>query len=254
MPRRYGRAARSAVSAVTAAACLAPVTAAPGTAAQARQAPAPAARAGGAPATGGGWRPDAKRQADGLVSQLTLEEKISLVHGDTFGPPGFAGHVPGIPRLGIPDLYLSDGPNGVGNGNTGVTAFPVAEADAASFDTNLVRQYGAALGAEHIGKGHNVALSPTINILRVPYWGRVAETFGEDPYLTSQMAAAKVRGLQSQHVIATPSTSPGTTRRATGSGSIPPTTTSTSASPSGRSTRSTSPGSRRPSSRAAPAR
>jgi beta-glucosidase len=203
MTRRYGRAARSALITVTAAAGLVLVTAAPGTAARARQAPAPAARATEAPATGGIWRPDAQRQADGLVSQLTLDEKISLVHGDTFGPPGFAGHVPGISRLGIPDLYLSDGPNGVGNGNTGVTAFPVAEADAASFDTNLVRQYGAALGAEHIGKGHNVALSPTINILRVPYWGRVAETFGEDPYLTSQMAAAEVKGLQSQHVIAT---------------------------------------------------
>ena len=200
MRRQYGRAARSAVITVTAAACLALVTAAPGTAQARRASAAPAAEA---PATGGISWADAQRQADGLVSQLTLDEKISLVHGDTFGPPGFAGHVPGIPRLGIPDLYLSDGPNGVGNGNTGVTAFPVAEADAASFDTNLVQQYGAALGAEHIGKGHNLALSPTINILRVPYWGRVAETFGEDPYLTSQMAVAEVKGLQSQHVIAT---------------------------------------------------
>jgi beta-glucosidase len=203
MPRRCGRAARSAVITVTAAACLTLVTAAPGTAAQAGPARAVAARAAGAPATGGISWPEAQRQADSLVSQLTLDEKISLVHGDTFGPPGFAGHVPGIPRLGIPDLYLSDGPNGVGNGNTGVTAFPVAEADAASFDTGLVQRYGAALGAEQIGKGHNVALSPTINILRVPYWGRAAETFGEDPYLTSQMAVAEVKGLQSQHVIAT---------------------------------------------------
>lgn len=146
----------------------------------------------------------ASRRASALVRKLTLDEKISLVHGDSFGPPGFAGHVPGIPRLGIPDLYLSDGPNGVGNGNTGVTAFPVAETDAASFDPGLVQQFGAALGAEHIGKGHNEALAPTINILRVPYWGRVAETFGEDPYLTSQMAVAEVRGIQSQHVIATP--------------------------------------------------
>jgi beta-glucosidase len=61
-----------------------------------------------------------------------------------------------------------------------------------------------ALGAEQAGKGNNMALSPTINILREPYWGRVAETFGEDPYLTSQMAAADIRGVQSQHVIATP--------------------------------------------------
>jgi beta-glucosidase len=155
------------------------------------------------PAGGGGWA-SASRQASVLVQQLTLDEKISLVHGDQFGSAGFAGHVPGIPRLGIPDLYLADGPNGVGDGATGVTAFPVAESDAASFDPGLAQQYGAALGAEQSGKGNNQALAPTINILRVPYWGRVAETFGEDPYLTSQMAAAEVRGIQSQHVIATP--------------------------------------------------
>lgn len=85
--------------------------------------------------------------------------------------------------------------------STGVTAFPAAEADAASFDTGLVQRYGAALGAEQIGKGHNVALSPAINILHVPYWGRAAETFGEDPYLTSRMAVAEVNGLQSKHAL-----------------------------------------------------
>jgi beta-glucosidase len=192
------------VTTAAAAACLALVAAAPITAAQATAVRGTAAPGTTVPATGGTPGKGAQRTADDLVTQLTLDEKISLVHGDAFGPPGFAGHVPGIPRLGIPDLYLSDGPNGVGNGNTGVTAFPVAEADAASFDTSLVRQFGAALGAEHIGKGHNEALAPTVNILRVPYWGRVAETFGEDPYLTSQMAVAEVTGIQSQHVIATP--------------------------------------------------
>jgi beta-glucosidase len=205
MRSQHGKVVRSAAAAAAAAAaCLTMVAVAPGAAARATPAASAAAPGAGAQATGGvSWK-DAQREADGLVSQLTLDEKISLVHGDTFGPPGFAGHVPGIPRLGIPDLYLSDGPNGVGNGNTGVTAFPVAEAGAASFDTGLVQQFGAALGAEHIGKGHNEALAPTINILRVPYWGRVAETFGEDPYLTSQMAVAEVKGIQSQHVIATP--------------------------------------------------
>ena len=78
---------------------------------------------------------------------------------------------------------------------TGMTASPAAEADAAPFDTGLVQRDGTALGTEQIGKGHNVALSPAINILRVPYWGRAAEAFGEDPYLTSQMAVAEVKGL-----------------------------------------------------------
>ena len=65
------------------------------------------------------------------------------------------------------------------------------------------RQYGLAYGAEQAGKGHNVALGPTINILRLPNWGRAPETFSEDPYLTAQQAAAEIRGIQSQHVIAT---------------------------------------------------
>jgi beta-glucosidase len=147
----------------------------------------------------------AQRRASALVARMTLDEKIAMVHGDQFPPTGaFAGHVPGVPRLGIPDLFLSDGPNGVGNGNTGVTAFPVAIAAASTWNTGLVNQFGTALGAEHAGKGHNVALSPTINILRVPEWGRTTESFSEDPYLTGQLAVAEVTGIQSQHVVATP--------------------------------------------------
>jgi beta-glucosidase len=160
------------------------------------------------PSTGAAASPptsSAQQRAGALVAQMTLDEKISMVHGDQWPPAGaYAGHVPGVPRLGIPELFLSDGPNGVGNGNTGVTAFPVALAASSTWDTNVVRQYGTALGAEHAGKGHNVALSPTINILRVPEWGRAAETFSEDPYLTGQLAVAEVQGLQSQHIIATP--------------------------------------------------
>jgi beta-glucosidase len=201
MQRRHGRAARRAAAGIASLALLAaiPIIAAAGASASPQT---PLARAG-TQAGGSGWQ-SAQQKASALVAQMTLDEKISLVHGDEFGASGFAGHVPGIPRLGIPDLYLADGPNGVGDGATGVTAFPVAEASAASFDTGLARQFGAALGAEQAGKGNNMALSPTINILREPYWGRVAETFGEDPYLTSQIAAADIRGIQSQHVIATP--------------------------------------------------
>src|SRR5437879_10890821 len=101
MQRQHGRAMRSAVAAAATAACLAVVTAGPGTAARAAAARSTAAqvtgaRATAAPAAGGGisWS-GAQRKADDLAGQLTLDEKISLVHGDTFGPPGFAGHVPG---------------------------------------------------------------------------------------------------------------------------------------------------------------
>jgi beta-glucosidase len=144
-----------------------------------------------------------RERAKALVAQMTLDEKISMVHGIGFlSGVGFAGKVAGIPRLGIPPLVLADGPNGVGNGATGVTAFPAAINDAASWDTSLVRRYGTALGQEQAGKGNNVALAPTINIMRVPQWGRSFETFSEDPALTGAIGTAEIRGVQSQGVIA----------------------------------------------------
>src|SRR3954452_24122843 len=143
------------------------------------------------------------RRARDLVKQMTLDEKIQLVHGTGFvRNAGFAGHVAGIPRLGIPDLLLADGPNGVGNGATGVTAFPAAINASATWDTSLEHRYGVALGEEQAGKGNNVALAPTINILRVPEWGRSFETFSEDPFLTAAMATAEITGIQRRGVIA----------------------------------------------------
>src|SRR3954447_1976540 len=146
---------------------------------------------------------DARRRAQGLVKRMTLDEKIQLVHGTGFvRNAGYAGHVAGIARLGIPDLFLADGPNGVGNGATGVTAFPAAINASATWDTALEHRYGQALGQEQAGKGNNVALAPTINILRVPEWGRSFETFSEDPFLTAAMATAEITGVQSRGVIA----------------------------------------------------
>jgi len=158
----------------------------------------------------GGWEPNAqdryvgaRLRAKQLVAQMTLDEKIQMVHGIGFlRNAGFAGRVAGIPRLGIPDLVLADGPNGVGNGATGVTAFPAAISSSATWDTTLVHRYGEALGQEQAGKGNNVALAPTINILRVPQWGRSFETFSEDPDLAAEMATAEMTGIQSQGVIA----------------------------------------------------
>lgn len=158
----------------------------------------------------GGWEPNAqdryvgaRHRAEQLVAQMALDEKIQMVHGIGFlRNAGFAGRVAGIPRLGIPDLVLADGPNGVGNGATGVTAFPAAISSSATWDTTLVHRYGEALGQEQAGKGNNVALAPTINILRVPQWGRSFETFSEDPDLTAEMVTAEITGIQSQGVIA----------------------------------------------------
>jgi beta-glucosidase len=170
--------------------------------------PAAAAPTSPAPATARPWLAPGQtpvQRANELLTQMTLDEKITMVHGDAFPPGGtYAGHIPANSRLGIPALVLSDGPNGVGNGSTGVTSFPVAVTDAAAFDRSLAQQYGTALGAEQAGKGHNVALAPTINLLRTPLWGRESETYTEDPYLNGQTAAAEVTGIQSNHVIATP--------------------------------------------------
>ena len=75
-------------------------------------------------------------------------------------------------------------------------------AGAATWDAALMRQYGETLGAEQWGKGSNVVLGPTVNIVRDPRWGRAFESFGEDPYLAGQMGAADIQGIQSQGPMA----------------------------------------------------
>jgi beta-glucosidase len=154
----------------------------------------------GAPAALAAPSPGATARA--LVARMTLPEKLTLLNGTGF-TTGHAGIVTGIPRLGIPPLTMGDGPNGVGNGTTGVTAFPAAVNQAASFDPALARRYGRALGAEQAGKGNDEGLAPTVNILRSPLWGRASETLGEDPLLTSRIGVGIIDGIQSNHVIAT---------------------------------------------------
>nr|WP_260408393.1 beta-glucosidase [Planomonospora venezuelensis] len=112
------------------------------------------------------------------------------------------GRVKAVPRLGIPELRMHDGPHGVSDVE-GVTAFPAPITLAATWDPALARRFGAALGAEARGKGVNVHLAPAVDILRVPQSGRVWESFGEDPHLTSALAAQEVRGIRSRHVIPT---------------------------------------------------
>ncbi|SOD73636.1 beta-glucosidase [Jatrophihabitans sp. GAS493] len=150
----------------------------------------------------------ASARAAALVAKMTLDEKIAEVHGvgyPLFADPttGYAGKIPANTRLGIPAVYLADSPLGVGNNSTGVTQWADTAALASTWDTQIAKKYGQAYGAEQAGKGHNVALAPTINILRLPTWGRSPETFSEDPYLTAQQAVSEIKGIQSNHVIAT---------------------------------------------------
>jgi beta-glucosidase len=141
-------------------------------------------------------------RVDEVLARMTLTEKLSLLSGTSSGNPGYAGYVPGIASLCVPALTLEDNSSGVGDGQADITAFPDGEAAASTWNTSLVKQYGAAVGAEQRGKGTNVVLGPMINIMRAPLWGRNYETFSEDPYLTSAMGVAEVQGLQSQGVIA----------------------------------------------------
>jgi beta-glucosidase-like glycosyl hydrolase len=135
-----------------------------------------------------------------VLNTMDQAEEVTLASGD--GSSSYIGQVGGIPNLCIPSLNLEDGPSGVGDGNGGVTAFPDGENAAATWDPALITQEGAAKGAEFAGKGANVSLGPTTNLVRDPRWGRTYETYGEDPYLAGQITSAEVNGLQSQGVMA----------------------------------------------------
>ncbi|HVA07488.1 MAG TPA: glycoside hydrolase family 3 C-terminal domain-containing protein [Acidimicrobiales bacterium] len=108
----------------------------------------------------------------------------------------------GIPSLCIPPLTLSDGPNGIANKVSDVTQLPAAIGVAASFNPAVARATGEVLGAEARTKGFDVAQGPELNLARVPQSGRIFETFGEDPYLTTVLGVANVDGIQSAGVMA----------------------------------------------------
>jgi beta-glucosidase len=135
-----------------------------------------------------------------VLNTMDQSEEVSMVSGD--GATTYIGQIGAIPDLCIPNVNLEDGPSGVGDGNGGVTAFPDGENAAATFDPTLVEQEGAAMGAEFAGKGVNVSLGPTTNLVRDPRWGRTYETYGEDPYEAGQITSAEVAGIQSQGVMA----------------------------------------------------
>src|SRR5262249_23812189 len=103
--------------------------------------------------------PDAR--ADLLLANMTLDEKIATVHGV---PGQYVGNSSGVSRLGIPGLHLEDGPAGVGEVAGGVTALPAPILLAATWDTDLARQYGTMIGMEARGKGVHISLGPMINL------------------------------------------------------------------------------------------
>jgi beta-glucosidase len=143
-------------------------------------------------------------RVDKLLSQMTLQEKMALIHGTHEDPAvyqGQAGYLAGVPRLGIPGLRFADGPPGV------LTRHPVqAETTtmgvAASFSRKTAEENGLVIGRQARALGIDVSLQPFVNIDRDLEFGRGYNTFGEDPFLTGEIAAAEILGIQSQHVMA----------------------------------------------------
>jgi beta-glucosidase len=147
-----------------------------------------------------------------LIGQLTVDEKISLVHGSLGegitnpttptdpGANGAIGVVAGVPRLGIPTFRHVDS-NGV-NLFADSTAYPGRLGVAAAFDRSAVSAFGKAVGREGRALGADLIYAPQADLTRLPTWARNLTTYGEDPYLTSQLATADVRGIQSSGLLA----------------------------------------------------
>ena len=144
-----------------------------------------------------------------IVEKMTLEEKAAILSGKT------VWQTREIPRLGVPSLFCADGPHGIRkqagagdhlglNASLPATCFPTAATVANSWDTELAREIGKALGEEASAQDVQVLLGPGLNIKRSPLCGRNFEYFSEDPYVAGKMAAAYIKGIQSQGVAACP--------------------------------------------------
>src|SRR6266702_6053922 len=139
----------------------------------------------------------ADERATLLLTHITLEEKIGMVHGKS----NEAYAMPAIARLGIPALTMTDGPAGINEGKA--TSLPAPIGLAATWDLAVAEQYGELLATEAQATGHNVFLAPCLDLARVPAYGRLFEAFGEDPILTGQIAVRSIQSVQRHHIVAT---------------------------------------------------
>ena len=152
-------------------------------------------------------QPIEKRVEDAL-SRMTTQEKIDIIHAQS----KFSSR--GVPRLGIPDLWTTDGPHGIrpevlwdewnqaGWSNDSCVAFPALTCLAATWNPDMALLYGESMGEEARYRGKDVVLGPGVNIYRTPLNGRNFEYMGEDPYLASKMVVPYVKGLQDKGVAA----------------------------------------------------
>jgi beta-glucosidase len=153
---------------------------------------------------------DHHAEAAALVAQMTLDERLGCLDGDTPFWPGLIDMTAGgyyrhpwpaahVERLGVPGIDFADGPRGCVVGDA--TAFPVSMARGATFDPELETRIGDAIGAELRASGATYTGAVCMNLLRHPAWGRAQETYGEDPHHVGELGAALTRGLQ-RHVMA----------------------------------------------------
>lgn len=141
--------------------------------------------------------PKCPRTASEIFSQMTEDEKIRFISGkDSFA-------IGGIPRLGVPDFWMSDATSGIRGWDASVTVFPAGVAMAASWNRWLAQQSASRIADEARALGITVLLGPGVNIARVPTCGRNFEYMGEDPYLAGEIAFSYVQGAQSHGVITT---------------------------------------------------
>lgn len=152
-----------------------------------------------------------EQRVQDLLSRMTLQEKVAMLSGADW-MQSVANE-----RLGIPSIKMADGPLGIrswagpssetsaesAKTKVATTAFPAGVAMAATWDTELVESEGRAIGQEVKAVGRDMILGPTVNINRTPLWGRNFEGYGEDPYLTSRLGVAYIKGVQGEGVIAT---------------------------------------------------
>jgi beta-glucosidase len=145
---------------------------------------------------------------DKIISSLSLEEKIAMCHAQSkFSSPG-------VERLGIPELWMSDGPHGVRGEinwdnwgyanwtNDSITAFPALTCLASTFNPKLAKDYGISIGEEARYRKKDVLLGPGVNMYRTPLNGRNFEYMGEDPFLASKMVVPYIKGVQENGVAA----------------------------------------------------
>ncbi|MFD2162867.1 glycoside hydrolase family 3 C-terminal domain-containing protein [Paradesertivirga mongoliensis] len=151
--------------------------------------------------------PATESKIAGLLKQMTLDEKIAMIHGNS----SFTSA--GVSRLGIPELTMSDGPHGVrpehgrdwsldNKGNDSSTYLPVGITLASTWNPQLGYAFGSVLGSEAKFRGKDIILGPGINILRTPLNGRNFEYMSEDPYLVSKMVVGYIKGVQDQGISA----------------------------------------------------